>query len=77
MWHSAHPEYESETNFGRYFGVNQWRFGYVGFDYHYKKEEGDIKNQSGCKTYLDRSVTKYPAHICRGRSIYIAPITLS
>jgi FtsP/CotA-like multicopper oxidase with cupredoxin domain len=44
MWHfgySDHHGYESETILGRYFGVNQWWFPYVGFDYHYKKEEGD------------------------------------
>ena len=41
MWHlglKAHHGYESETNFGRYFGKYQWLFVYVGFDYHYKKE---------------------------------------
>ncbi len=44
MWHlgyTAHHGFESETMFGRYFGVNQWWFAYVGFDYHYKKENGN------------------------------------
>ncbi|MGI8952233.1 MAG: multicopper oxidase domain-containing protein [Chitinophagaceae bacterium] len=49
-WHlGLHPEhgYESETNFGRYFGKMQWLFPYVGFDYHYKKVGSDIKNIFG------------------------------
>ena len=40
LWHLGYHDehgYESETNFGRYFGKNQWLFPYVGFDYHYKK----------------------------------------
>jgi CopA family copper-resistance protein len=44
MWHLGYHDmhgYESETILGRYFGVNQWWFPYIGFDYHYKKEEGD------------------------------------
>lgn len=42
MWHlgtHAHHGYESETNLGRYFGRNQWLYAYVGFDYHYKKDD--------------------------------------
>jgi FtsP/CotA-like multicopper oxidase with cupredoxin domain len=45
LWHIGfHPEhgYEGELNFGRYLGVNQWWFPYIGYDYHYKKEEGDL-----------------------------------
>jgi hypothetical protein len=52
MWHLGYHSmhgYESETNFGRYFGVNQWWFAYVGFDYHYKKEEGDKTKSSDYK----------------------------
>jgi CopA family copper-resistance protein len=50
VWHLGyHPEhgYESETNFGRFIGRNQWLFAYAGFDYHYKKENGEIKNIFG------------------------------
>jgi FtsP/CotA-like multicopper oxidase with cupredoxin domain/uncharacterized Zn finger protein (UPF0148 family) len=49
LWHLGyHPEhgYEGEVAFGRYLGTNQWWFPYVGFDYHYKKEEGDPKDES-------------------------------
>jgi CopA family copper-resistance protein len=45
LWHLGyipHHGYEAELNLGRYFGVNQWWFPYVGLDYHYKKEEGDV-----------------------------------
>ena len=43
LWHlGTKPEhgYEGEVALGRYLGVNQWLFPYVGFDYHYKKEHG-------------------------------------
>lgn len=49
LWHLGyHPEhgYEAELNFGRYLGKMQWWFPYVGFDYHYKKEDG-IKTDQG------------------------------
>ena len=43
-WHLGYIDkhgYESETLLGRYFGVNQWWFAYVGFDYHFQNEHGD------------------------------------
>ena len=43
LWHLGYHDehgYESETMFGRYFGKMQWLYGYVGFDYHFKKEGG-------------------------------------
>ena len=49
MWHLGYHDmhgYESETMLGRYLGKMQWWFPYVGFDYHFKKEEG-IKNIFG------------------------------
>jgi CopA family copper-resistance protein len=68
MWHIGFmPEhgYESETIFGRYFGVNQWLFPYLGFDYHRQKTSsghsastndknmfGQISNKSDRKTYV-------------------------
>jgi hypothetical protein len=45
-WLSRHARHESETILGRYLGASQWWFPYVGFDYHYKKEEGDITKAS-------------------------------
>lgn len=53
LWHlGIKPEYgyEGELSFGRYLGVNQWLFPYVGFDYHYKKlteADGEGKNLLG------------------------------
>ena len=56
LWHlGTKPEhgYEGELAFGRYLGVTQWLFPYVGFDYHYKKlsethhHKGDDKNLFG------------------------------
>ena len=61
MWHLGYHSmhgYESETNFGRYFGVNQWWFGYVGFDYHYKKEEGDQTKSSDYKNMFGQISNK-------------------
>ena len=49
VWHlgySAHHGFESETMIGRYFGANQWWYPYVGFDYHYKKVEGEKHEHS-------------------------------
>jgi FtsP/CotA-like multicopper oxidase with cupredoxin domain len=49
MWHLGYHAmhgYESETILGRYLGARQWWFPYVGFDYHYKKEEGEITKTS-------------------------------
>ena len=61
IWHlgySAHHGYEAELNFGRYMGVNQWLFPYIGFDYHYKKEEGDHTNHVDEKTLLGQVSNK-------------------
>ncbi len=47
MWHLGyHPEhgFESETTIGRYFGKMQWWYGFIGFDYHYKREGMAQKN---------------------------------
>lgn len=47
LWHlgtKPHHGYEGELAFGRYLGTNQWWFPYIGFDYHYKKENGSHQN---------------------------------
>jgi CopA family copper-resistance protein len=52
VWHlglSPHHGYESETYIGRYLGKMQWWYPYIGFDYHYKKEDGDKTKQSDYK----------------------------
>jgi hypothetical protein len=56
-YHAMHG-YESETMIGRYFGVNQWLFPYIGFDYHYKKEEGDITKSSDYKNMFGQISNK-------------------
>ena len=51
---------ESETNFGRYMGRNQWLFPFIGFDYHYnsRRDEseknllGQISNQTNRKAFV-------------------------
>ena len=43
MWHLGYTDrhgYESETMVGRYIGIMQWLYPYVGFDYHYKAKGG-------------------------------------
>jgi len=65
LGYSDHHGYESETIVGRYFGRNQWWFGYVGFDYHYKRIEsmhakelmeknlfGQLSNKNNRKTFV-------------------------
>jgi FtsP/CotA-like multicopper oxidase with cupredoxin domain len=42
MWHLGLKNtkgYESETTVGRYIGKMQWLMPYIGFDYHYKKND--------------------------------------
>ena len=42
MWHlglNDRKGYESETTIGRYIGKIQWLMPYIGFDYHYKKND--------------------------------------
>jgi len=61
VWHlgySPHHGYESETILGRYFGANQWWFPYVGFDYHYKKQEGDMTKSSDYKNMFGQISNK-------------------
>ncbi len=77
IWHLGfHAEhgYESETMFGRYFGRMQWLYGYVGFDYHFKKDgkrqenffslEGSPKNIFGddSRTWLNQRSDKNNRH---------------
>jgi FtsP/CotA-like multicopper oxidase with cupredoxin domain len=61
MWHLGYHDmhgYESETILGRYLGVNQWWFPYIGFDYHYKKVEGDITKSSDYKNMFGQVSNK-------------------
>ncbi|MDO9372954.1 MAG: multicopper oxidase domain-containing protein, partial [Ferruginibacter sp.] len=49
LWHlgtQPHHGYETEIAFGRYLGVNQWLFPYVGFDYHHNSEKFEMKDES-------------------------------
>jgi CopA family copper-resistance protein len=67
IWHigyTRHHGYEGELNLGRYLGVNQWWFPYIGFDYHYQQEMpengndpeknmfGQVSNKSDRKTFV-------------------------
>jgi CopA family copper-resistance protein len=61
MWHLGYHDehgYEGELNFGRYMGVNQWLFPYIGFDYHYKMKEGDITKSSDYKNLFGQVSNK-------------------
>ena len=61
LWHLGnHPEhgYEGELNFGRYLGKMQWLFPYVGFDYHYKKEDGNKTDQADYKNMFGQVSNK-------------------
>lgn len=41
-YHDEHG-YETETHIGRYIGKNQWLMPFVGFDWRYRKQEGEIE----------------------------------
>ena len=62
IWHlglNPHHGYEGELAFGRYLGVNQWLFPYVGFDYHYKKED-DMKDHTSEEKNLFGQISNKP-----------------
>ncbi len=62
MWHLGYHDehgYEVETNVGRYLDRMQWWLPYVGFDYHYKREEnqemnvfGQVSNKNNRKAFV-------------------------
>jgi FtsP/CotA-like multicopper oxidase with cupredoxin domain len=61
LWHigfTAHHGYEGEVNFGRYLGVNQWWYPYIGLDYHYKREEGDMTKAGDYKNMFGQVSNK-------------------
>jgi FtsP/CotA-like multicopper oxidase with cupredoxin domain len=71
MWHvgyNAHHGYESELLYGRYLGVNQWIFPYIGFDYHYKMEDGDKTNSSDYRNFFGQGNNK------NDRKVFVAGI---
>ncbi len=41
-YHDEHG-YETETHIGRYLGKNQWLMPFVGFDWRYRKQNGEIE----------------------------------
>jgi FtsP/CotA-like multicopper oxidase with cupredoxin domain len=41
-YHDGHG-YETETHIGRYIGKNQWFMPFVGFDWRYRKQNGEIE----------------------------------
>src|SRR6266498_329941 len=79
LWHlGLHPEhgYEGELNFGRYFGKMQWLFPYVGFDYHYKNIDGDIKDQPDYKNLFGQISNKNDRKTCVAGVQYTLPMLL-
>jgi CopA family copper-resistance protein len=53
LGYKDHHGYETETHIGRYIGKMQWLMPFVGFDWRYRKRDGDIEknlfNQSNTK----------------------------
>jgi CopA family copper-resistance protein len=53
LGYSDHHGYETETHIGRYIGKMQWIMPFVGFDWRYRKMDGDMEknlfNQSNTK----------------------------
>ncbi len=54
-YHDMHG-YEVETHLGRYIGKMQWFMPFIGYDYRYRKQEGEIHFQS--KNIFGRTNTK-------------------
>jgi FtsP/CotA-like multicopper oxidase with cupredoxin domain/uncharacterized Zn finger protein (UPF0148 family) len=76
LWHlglSPHHGYEGEITYGRYLGTNQWWFPYVGFDYHYKKEEGNPKDASDYKNLFGQVSNKNNRKTFTAGIQYITP----
>lgn len=51
-YHDVHG-YESETHIGRYIGRNQWLMPFIGFDWRYRKQEGEFE-----KNFFGQTNTK-------------------
>lgn len=61
LWHlgySPHHGYEGEVFFGRYLGANQWWYPYIGLDYHYKKIDGNLKDERDYKNMFGQVSNK-------------------
>ena len=43
LGYNDHHGYETETHIGRYIGRNQWLMPFVGFDWRYRKQNGDFE----------------------------------
>lgn len=43
LGYNDHHGYESETHMGRYVGRNQWLMPFVGFDWRYRRQDGDFE----------------------------------
>ncbi|MEB8329542.1 multicopper oxidase domain-containing protein [Flavobacteriaceae bacterium KMM 6897] len=53
-YHDEHG-YETETHIGRYLGKNQWLMPFVGFDWRYRKQHGEVeKNLFGQSNTKDQ-----------------------
>ncbi len=43
LGYNDHHGYEIETHLGRYIGKNQWLMPFVGFDWRYRKQDGEFE----------------------------------
>jgi CopA family copper-resistance protein len=76
IWHlglKPHHGYEAELNFGKYLGVNQWLFPYVGFDYHYKKTEPGEMDAHDAKNMFGQVSNKNNRHTVTAGIQYTTP----
>jgi hypothetical protein len=78
LWHLGYNSmhgYESETMFGRYLGRMQWWLPYIGFDYHYKTEDGSPKNifDSDAKNWFGQTSNKDNRHAVVAGIAYTLP----
>ena len=67
-FHDEHG-YETETHIGRYIGKNQWFMPFVGFDWRYRKQNGEVE-----KNLFGQSNTKDQRAVLSVGSEYTLPM---
>lgn len=68
LGYNDHHGYETETHIGRYIGKNQWFMPFVGFDWRYRKHDGEVE-----KNIFGQSNTKDQRALASLGFVYTLP----
>ena len=68
LGYNDHHGYETETHIGRYIGKNQWFMPFVGFDWRYRKHDGEVE-----KNIFGQSNTKDQRAVASLGFVYTLP----